>query len=67
MELNQAALAERLQRLLQIGSVKLRVLLCELLDRERHALFHRQGDIEDIVRHLLIVLHRRELEGGVDA
>ena len=67
VELNQAALAERLQRLLQIGSVKLRVLLCELLDRERHALFHRQGDIEDIVRHLLIVLHRRELEGGVDA
>ena len=67
MELDQAALAERLQRLLQIGSVKLRVLLCELLDRERHALFHRQGDIEDIVRHLLVILHRRELEGGVDA
>ena len=67
VELDQAALAERLQRLLQIVSVELRVLLRELLDRERHALFHRQGDIEDIVRHLLIVLHRRELEGRVDA
>ena len=67
VELNQAALAERLQRLLQIGSVELRVLLCELLDRERHTLFHGQSDIEDIVRHLLIVLHRRELEGGVNA
>ena len=62
-----SALAERLQRLLQIGSVELRVLLRELLDRERHALFHRQRDIEDIVRHLLVILHRRELEGGVDA
>ena len=67
VELNQAALADGLHRFFQIGSVELRVLLRELLDRERHALFHRQGDIEDIVRHLLIVLHRRELEGGVDA
>ncbi len=65
--LNQAALAERLQCLLQIGSVKLRVLLRELLDRERYTFFHRQGDIEDIVCHLLIVLHRRKLEGRVDA
>ena len=67
MELDQTALAERLQCLLQIGSVKLRVLLRELLDRERHALFHCQRDIEDIVRHLLVILHRRELQGGVDA
>ena len=56
MELDQTALADSLHRFFQIGSVKLRVLLCELLDRERHTLFHGQGDIEDIVRHLLIVL-----------
>ena len=56
MELDQTALADSLHRFFQIGSVKLRVLLCELLDRERHALFHGQRDIEDIVRHLLIVL-----------
>ena len=67
MELDQAALTDGLHRLFEIGSVKLRILLCELLDRERHALFHGQRDIEDIVRHFLIVLHRRELEGGVDA
>ena len=67
MELDQTALADGLHRFFQIGSVKLRVLLCELLDRERHALFHRQSDIEDIIRHLLIVLHRRKLKGGVDA
>ena len=56
MELDQTALADGLHRFFQIGSVKLRVLLCELLYRERHALFHGQRDIEDIVRHLLIVL-----------
>ena len=56
MELDQTALADSLHRFFQIGSVKLRVLLCELLDRERHTLFHGQRDIEDIVRHLLIVL-----------
>ena len=67
MELNQPALADGLHRFFQIGSVKLWVLLCELLDRERHTLFHGQRDIEDIVRHLLVILHRRELEGGVDA
>ena len=67
MELDQTALADSLHRFFQIGSVKLRVLLCELLDRERHTLFHGQRDIEDIVRHLLVILHRRELEGGVDA
>ena len=67
VELDQTALADSLHRFFQIGSVELRVFLCELLDRERHALFHRQGDIEDIVRHLLIILHRRELQGGVDA
>ena len=67
MELDQTALADGLHRFFQIGSVKLRVLLRELLDRERHALFHGQRDIEDIVRHLFVILHRRELEGGVDA
>ena len=67
MELDQTALADGLHRFFQIGSVELRVLLCELLDRERHTLFHGQSDIEDIVRHLLVILHRRELEGGVDA
>lgn len=67
MELDQTALADSLHRFFQIGSVKLRVLLCELLDCERHTLFHGQRDIEDIVRHLLVILHRRELEGGVDA
>ena len=67
VELDQTTLADSLHRFFQIGSVELRVFLCELLDRERHTLFHRQGDVEDIVRHLLIILHRRELQGGVDA
>ena len=56
MELDQTTLADGLHRFFQIGSVELRVLLRELLDRERHTLFHGQRDIEDIVRHLLIVL-----------
>ena len=67
VELDQTALADSLHRFFQIGSVELRVFLRKLLDRERHALFHRQGDVEDIVRHLLIILHRRELQCGVDA
>ena len=67
VELDKTALADGLHGLLEISSVKLRVLRGQLLYREGHALFHRQADVKYVIRHLLVVLVRRVLQCGVDA
>ena len=66
VELDEAALADGLHCLFEVCSVKLRVLLCKLLDGQGNALFHGQADIEDIVCHLLVILVCGVLECGID-
>ena len=67
VELDKAALADCLHCLFKVCSVKLGVLCGQLLDGQRHTLFHGQADIEYIVRHLLIVLVSGVFQCGIDA
>ena len=65
--LHQAALADGLQSLLQILPVELRVLFRDLLKGHGYAALHGQGDIQDIVGHLLVILDCSKLQRGIDA
>ena len=65
--LHKSALADGLQSLFQIRSVKLRVLLRNLLKGHRDTALHGQSNVQDIIRHLLIILDCGKLQGRVDA
>ena len=67
MVLDQSAFADGLEGLLQISIIKLRILRLDLCEGHRNALLHRQGNVQNIVRHLLVILDSGELQRGVDA
>ena len=65
--LHQAALGDRLQGLLQVGVVELRILGLELGEGHGNALLHGERNIQNVFRHLFAVMDRREFQRGVDA
>jgi len=65
--LHQAAFADGLHDLQQAVPVKGGVFLGQLLNGLGNALFHGDGHVQNIVRHLLVVLYGGELQRGVDA
>ena len=65
--LHKTALTDGLQSFFQVLSVKLRVLFRNLLKGQGDAAFHGQGDIQDIIRHFLVILGCGKLQRGIDA